>query len=130
MACLLEKPNEPDELKDQKPDGREVYEVTVEGLRRAAKKLKLKGRAQLARERGESTPQLNEQKSNQAAKPETVKANPSKNSDDDEEDDNGGGEKVESVGAEDAMEEVPQRRRRRCRRRSGASGRRHHHWRR
>ncbi|WDQ14928.1 S9 family peptidase [Rhodopirellula sp. P2] len=51
VACLMEKASTPDELKKQSGD-REVYEVTPEGLQRPAKKLKLKSREEVARQRG------------------------------------------------------------------------------
>ncbi|KLU05614.1 putative acylaminoacyl-peptidase [Rhodopirellula islandica] len=51
LACLMEKASTPDELK-KKSGEREVYEVTPEGLQRPAKKLKLKSREEVARQRG------------------------------------------------------------------------------
>jgi dipeptidyl aminopeptidase/acylaminoacyl peptidase len=51
VACLMEKAPAPDELKKQSGE-REVYDVTPEGLQRPAKKLKLKSREEVARQRG------------------------------------------------------------------------------
>lgn len=51
VSCLIEKPTGPGELDLEKTDGREIYEVTREGLRRPEKKLKLKSRKELAHQR-------------------------------------------------------------------------------
>ncbi|WP_182870111.1 alpha/beta hydrolase family protein [Rhodopirellula sp. JC639] len=80
VACLLEKPSASDELEDDKPIAREVYEVTAEGLRRPAKKLKLKSRSQLARERGESAAGPEEHKTKPLKQPEPKPGEPRKSS--------------------------------------------------
>ncbi|MDG2219844.1 MAG: prolyl oligopeptidase family serine peptidase [Rubripirellula sp.] len=53
VACLMERPTGPDEVSGGKSAARESYEVTGQGLRRPAQRLRLKSREQLARERGE-----------------------------------------------------------------------------
>ena len=49
----MEKSADSSEMDEEKTDVREMYEVTLEGLRRPEKPLKLKRREELARERGE-----------------------------------------------------------------------------
>ncbi|MEM6472619.1 MAG: prolyl oligopeptidase family serine peptidase [Planctomycetota bacterium] len=53
VACLVEKSDAHDAMEKSKASSSESYEVTSEGLRRPAKKLKLKSRETLAQERGE-----------------------------------------------------------------------------
>lgn len=52
VACLMENSNEPDEIDKTASGDREIYVVTPEGLQRPAKKLKLKSREEVARQRG------------------------------------------------------------------------------
>lgn len=88
LACHLEKPKNSGELEGKTPSAREVYEVTGEGLRRPARKLELKSRAQLARERGEVEPEAEEQSRSSSEPEETKKKEASKASlseDEDEE---------------------------------------------
>lgn len=71
VACLLEKPSDADSIDAKKPDDREAYEVTPEGLRRPRKSFKLKSREQLARERGEVEVEAKEEETSEATKNKT-----------------------------------------------------------
>ena len=89
VACLLEQSNDSNSLEERKSQANESYEVTPEGLRRPAKKFKLKSRRQLALERGQSVAespekqpqQLTESKKTATAKGEVKK--PAHSDDDD-----------------------------------------------
>lgn len=83
VACLMEKSTDDNEMKKTESDDREVYEVTPEGLQRPTKKLKLKSREEINRQRGriESLVQSKNSKEAKKSQPTKEKADDDDNQD-------------------------------------------------
>ncbi|WP_430450769.1 prolyl oligopeptidase family serine peptidase [Rhodopirellula europaea] len=82
VACLMEEATGDNELKKTASDDREVYEVTPEGLQRPKKKLKLKSREELNRQRGRIESLIKNKNSKEAEKNHPAE----ENADDDKKD--------------------------------------------
>ncbi len=83
IACQMESPKSDAELSSSKPAKREIYEVTGSGLVRPEKRLKLKSREELKRERGELAEQIREKPAKAEKEPDETEEEDSKDKKDD-----------------------------------------------